>query len=106
MEEAKERTSQKLRWVLQGPHLPASSSQLGLEASVNHPLAPRGPLSLASVHISESFPQLFFFFLSCFFFFPPIRRKSFLHNDDLCLPLQISFLKCFKDLQNYFLLEY
>lgn len=78
------------------------------------PAGPRGfckpPMWLLGAHfLSPPYTSVshflnFFFFLSFFFF--PIRRKSFLHNDDLCLPLQISFLKCFKDLQNYFLLEY
>lgn len=60
MEDKREGISQKLRCA-PGAAFLNLLSQLGLKAPVILPVAPRGPLSLASMHISESFPQLFFF---------------------------------------------
>lgn len=47
--------------MLQGPHFPASSPQLGLKSSVIHPCGSPGPIFLTSMHIGESFPRVSFF---------------------------------------------
>lgn len=70
--------------MLQGLRFSASCSQPGLPTPVIRPRGSWGPLSLASIYVSESFPQLLFFLRVLVL----LKEKSILHND-LCLPLQI-----------------
>lgn len=78
------------------PHLPL---QLGPEASVFHPCSSLGPTFFSCIHITESFPQVFFlrvlFLLELKFPTQPFMSASADH-----------LLTCSKDFQNYLLFDY